>query len=56
MSELVRAQGGELHNIAAVTGGMVAQEAIKVVTKQYVPVDNTVVFDGVRSKMGVVRL
>jgi amyloid beta precursor protein binding protein 1 len=30
---------------------MVAQEAIKVITRQYVPVDNTCVFDGIRAKV-----
>jgi len=56
VAELVRAQGGELHNVAAVIGGVVAQEAIKVITKQYVPVDNVVLFDGVKSRTGVLRL
>lgn len=28
---------------------MVAQEAIKIITKQYVPLNGTVVFDGIRS-------
>lgn len=41
VAEFVRADGAELHNISALTGGMVAQEVIKVVTKQYVPVDAT---------------
>ncbi len=54
--ELLRAAGGELHNIAALTGGMVAQEVIKVVTKQYIPVDNTCVFDGITSRSAVVRM
>ncbi|KAF2451216.1 hypothetical protein P171DRAFT_400564 [Karstenula rhodostoma CBS 690.94] len=54
--ELVRAGGGELHNIAALTGGMVSQEVIKVITEQYVPVDNTCVFDGVRSKSSVFKV
>ena len=48
--ELARTGGAELHNISALTGGAVAQEVIKVVTKQYVPVDNTCVFDGVKSR------
>ncbi|KAK7538377.1 uncharacterized protein J3D65DRAFT_621798 [Phyllosticta citribraziliensis] len=56
VAELVRAGGAEMHNIAAVAGGMVAQEVIKVVTKQYIPVDNTCVFDGIKSKSGVVRV
>ena len=56
VKELDRADRGELHNIAAVTGGMVAQEVIKVITKQYVPVDNTCVFDGIASKAAVFKI
>jgi amyloid beta precursor protein binding protein 1 len=54
--EMQRSEGGELHNIAALTGGMVAQEAIKVVTRQYVPVDSTCIFDGVFSKSEVLKM
>jgi amyloid beta precursor protein binding protein 1 len=54
--EVARAGGGELHNIAALTGGMVAQEMIKIITKQYIPIDNTCVFDGVKSRSGVLKL
>lgn len=54
--EVARAKGGELHNIAALTGGMVAQEMIKIITKQYVPIDNTCIFDGVSSRCQVLRL
>ena len=54
--ELDRAGWGELHNIAALTGGMVAQEVIKVITRQYVPVDNSCVFDGIASKTAVFRI
>lgn len=56
VTEIVRAGGGELHNVASLTGGVVSQEVIKVVTGQYVPVDNTAVFDGVGSRMGVLRV
>lgn len=56
VKELDRADWGELHNIAALTGGMVAQEVIKVITKQYVPVDNTCVFDGIASKTAVFKI
>lgn len=55
VEEAKRAQGGELHNISSVLGGMVAQEAIKLLTRQYVPVDGICVFDGVRSKTGVFK-
>lgn len=55
-NEVARAAGGELHNIAALTGGMVAQEVIKIVTKQYIPADNTVVYDGIGGRVQVLRL
>ncbi len=54
--EVARAGGGELHNISALTGGMVAQEAIKIITKQYIPIDNTCIFDGISSRCQVFRL
>ncbi|PSN62126.1 hypothetical protein BS50DRAFT_577983 [Corynespora cassiicola Philippines] len=54
VQELVRAGGAELHNISALTGGLVSQEVIKVITEQYIPVDNTCIFDGVKSKTEVV--
>jgi amyloid beta precursor protein binding protein 1 len=54
--EVRRAGGGELHNISSLTGGLVAQEALKVLTKQYVPLDNTCVFDGIGSRSEMFRL
>ncbi|PSS02241.1 hypothetical protein BD289DRAFT_449816 [Coniella lustricola] len=54
--EVARAGGGELHNTSALTGGMVAQEIIKIITKQYIPVDNTCIFDGISSRCQVLRL
>lgn len=54
--EVSRSAEGELHNISAVTGGMVAQEIIKIITRQYVPVDNTCIFDGIESRCQIIRL
>lgn len=54
--EVARAAGGELHNVSAAVGGMVAQEMIKAITKQYVPIDNTCIFDGIVSRCQVLRL
>lgn len=54
--EIARASGGELHNTSALTGGMVAQEMIKIITKQYIPVDNTCIFDGINSRAQVLCL
>ncbi|KAL8732519.1 MAG: hypothetical protein Q9166_002733 [cf. Caloplaca sp. 2 TL-2023] len=56
LEEFIRADGAELHNISALTGGMVAQEVIKVITKQYIPIDNTCVFDGIASKSAVFHI
>ncbi|PKK76763.1 NEDD8-activating enzyme E1 regulatory subunit-like protein [Rhizophagus irregularis] len=47
--EICRAGSSELANIASLLGGMVSQEVIKLVTKQYIPMNNKVIFDGVRS-------
>ena len=54
--EVARSKGGELHNISALTGGMVAQEIIKIITKQYIPIDNTCIFDGISSRTQVLRI
>lgn len=53
--EVARAKGGELHNISALTGGMISQEVIKIITKQYIPIDNTCIFDGITSKTQILR-
>jgi amyloid beta precursor protein binding protein 1 len=53
--EVARAKGGELHNISALTGGMVAQEVIKIITKQYIPIENTCIFDGISSRTRILR-
>lgn len=55
VEEVQRAKQGELHNIASLTGGQVAQEAIKLITRQYVPVDNLCIFDGISSKSEVLK-
>ncbi|KAI8051621.1 hypothetical protein BDF22DRAFT_656479 [Syncephalis plumigaleata] len=38
----------ELHNIAALMGGVTAQEVIKLVTHQYVPLNHTCIYNGIR--------
>ncbi|KAG5953046.1 hypothetical protein E4U53_007088 [Claviceps sorghi] len=54
--EVSRSDHGELHNIAAVVGGMIAQEMIKVITRQYIPIENICIFDGIESRCQVLRL
>jgi hypothetical protein len=50
----VRAPSAELPNTAAFLGGMVAQETIKMITKQYVPVKGHCVIDLIDTWTGVV--
>lgn len=40
----------ELHSIAAVTGSVAAQEVIKLITQQYVPINGTWIFNGIQSQ------
>ncbi|XP_022646491.1 NEDD8-activating enzyme E1 regulatory subunit-like isoform X2 [Varroa destructor] len=45
--EMCRFGASELHTIASVMGGCAAQEVIKIITHQYVPINNTYVFNGI---------
>ena len=54
--EICRYGGAELHSVAAFLGGVVAQEVIKVVTGQYVPVDNLVIYNAVTSNVSSFKL
>ncbi|KAL3103274.1 hypothetical protein niasHS_002460 [Heterodera schachtii] len=45
IAEVCRYGGSEPHVVAAILGGCVAQEAIKLCTHQYMPVDNSLLFD-----------
>lgn len=45
--EIVRYGAGDVHNIGAIVGGIAAQEAVKLITHQYVPLNNTYLFNGI---------
>jgi len=47
--EVCRYGGSELHSISAFMGGVAAHEGIKLLTKQYVPIDNVVVYNAMTS-------
>lgn len=53
--EVVRYDEAEIHNIAAVIGGVASQESVKLITGQYVPFDDTYVYNGIASTAGVYR-
>jgi len=54
--EITRYGNAELHNIASVLGGVASQEAVKIITGQYVPLDNTYVYNGIAGTAGVYKL
>lgn len=41
--EFTRFANGELHNVAAFMGGVAAQEAAKIITRQFLPLNNTLI-------------
>uniref|UniRef100_A0A8C4N706 NEDD8-activating enzyme E1 regulatory subunit n=1 Tax=Eptatretus burgeri TaxID=7764 RepID=A0A8C4N706_EPTBU len=54
--EFCRCAVSELHPVAAFVGGAGAQEVIKLLTKQFVPIDNTVLYNAVTQSAVTVRL
>jgi NEDD8-activating enzyme E1 regulatory subunit len=54
-TELSRYGNAEIHNIASLMGGVASQEAVKIITGQYVPLDNTYIYNGIASVGGVYR-
>jgi NEDD8-activating enzyme E1 regulatory subunit len=48
--ELCRYGGAEIHTVSAFLGGCVAQEIIKMITKQYKPINNTLIYDAITSQ------
>eukprot|EP00887_Chlorella_sp_A99_P005358 scaffold1.g5358.t1 len=45
VAEMVRFGAGELHAVAAAVGAIASQEAIKLITRQFVPVGGTLVYN-----------
>ena len=56
LEELCRYGGSEIHSIAAFLGGCCAQEAIKLITHQYVPIDNTLIYNGIEQSTNILKL
>ena len=49
VAELCRYGGAELHSIAAIVAGVASQEAIKLVTHRFIPLEDTFVYNGTDS-------
>ncbi|KAG8903932.1 hypothetical protein FRB99_002536 [Tulasnella sp. 403] len=56
VGEVARAPVSELPTTAALMGGMVAQEVIKVITKQYIPIDGVCAMDLVAGITSTIKL
>ncbi|XP_065843401.1 NEDD8-activating enzyme E1 regulatory subunit-like [Oscarella lobularis] len=56
IDEMCRYGGCELHAVAAFLGGVAAQEVIKIVTHQFVPFNNTFVYNAIRGTSLTIEL
>ncbi|MEW5311695.1 MAG: hypothetical protein WDW38_003390 [Sanguina aurantia] len=54
--EMVRCGAGELHVMGAFMGGVAAQEAIKLITRQFVPVAGTMIYNAIGCTTTVLEL
>lgn len=54
--EFCRSGGAELHSVAAFVGGVAGQEVIKLITRQYVPINNTFLYDAITSSSVTLQL
>ncbi len=54
--EMTRYYNAEIHNVASVIGGVASQEAVKLITGQYVPIDGNYLFNGIVGVAGVCNL
>lgn len=54
--EVCRFGGAELHSVAAFMGGVAAQEVIKLITRQFVPVNNTYVYNAMKQSSVSIKI
>ncbi|KAI3966741.1 hypothetical protein MKW92_038738 [Papaver armeniacum] len=56
INEMHRFGGAELHTVAAVIGGIASQEVIKLITKQFIPMSGTFIFNAIDHKSQLLGL
>ncbi|KAJ7948152.1 NEDD8-activating enzyme E1 regulatory subunit [Quillaja saponaria] len=56
INEMCRFGAAELHVVAAFVGGIASQEVIKLITKQFVPLSGTFIFNGIDHKSQLLLL
>jgi amyloid beta precursor protein binding protein 1 len=55
-AEMVRFGSAQLHTTAAFIGGVAAQEVVKIVTHQYVPLCNCFIYNGIAASAATYSL
>ncbi len=45
---MCRYEGSHLHTISSILGGIASQEAVKLITHQFIPLNNTLVYNGIK--------
>ncbi len=48
IEEVARVQGSEMISVSAITGNIVSQEAIKLITHQFTPLTTGYFYDGIQ--------
>ena len=56
LTEIVRFGGSQLHTVGAIMGGIAAQEAIKVITHLFAPIEGTFVYNGIKNTSAILKL
>ncbi|KAG8642292.1 hypothetical protein MANES_12G066600v8 [Manihot esculenta] len=56
INEMCRFGASELHAVAAFIGGIASQEVIKLITRQFVPISGTFIFNGIDHKSQLLAL
>ncbi len=51
--EVTRFGASQIHSVSAVLGGIASQEAIKLISRQFTPAENTIVYNGIAGVVGV---
>jgi hypothetical protein len=52
----VRFGGAEIHTVAAFLGGVAAQEGLKIILRQFIPVNNTMIYNGIHARQSALEL
>lgn len=56
VSSFVSFGGSQVHAVSSFVGGIIGQEVIKMLTKQFVPIDHTVIYDAITSSLHTLSL